>query len=213
MTPTDADLAAREAIVELGARLSATGLAPGRSGNLSVRLGERIVLTPGGSRLGALDSGELSIVGPDGAQLGGLTPTKEAALHLGMYRARPSAGAIVHLHSPHAVAVACLAGLDPEDALPPLTAYQLMQIGRLPLLPFFPPGSADLAAAVEARAATDRAMLLANHGLLAADVTLDAAAAVAEEIEATSRLFLLVRGADVSPIAPGLVERLSRGAD
>lgn len=210
------EAAVRDEIVALGARLAALGLAPGRSGNLSVRLDDAVLLTPTGTRLGGLVADELSLLSVAGEHLDGPPATKEAPLHLGIYRARPTATAVVHLHSPHAVAVACLAGLDPANAIPPLTAYQLMQIGRLPRVPFFPPGSVELADAVEAAAVAHHAMLLANHGLLATDRGLDGAAAVAEEIEATARLFLLLRGAEISPVPAewvGTLERRSRDAE
>ncbi len=202
------ETAARSAIVAAGRRFGRLGLAPGRSGNLSIRLGERVLMTPTGSRLDELEPAGLSVVGLDGGLLEGPRPTKEAALHLGIYRARTDAAAIVHLHSPHAVAASCLADLDPADAFPPITAYYLMQVGRQPLLPFFPPGSPDLAVAVEAAAGDARAILLANHGLLAAGGTLDDAAVVAEEIEATARLVLLLRGAPVSLVPDAWVDRL-----
>ena len=57
-----------------------------------------------------------------------------------MYEARKSCGAIVHLHSTHSVAVSCLADIDPDDVLPPITAYFVMRVGKLKLLPYFPPG-------------------------------------------------------------------------
>jgi ribulose-5-phosphate 4-epimerase/fuculose-1-phosphate aldolase len=201
---------ARAAIVEAGRHLDRLGLAPGRSGNLSVRLSERVVLTGTNQRLGKLDAEALPVVDLDGTVLTGPNPTKEAALHLGMYRARPDAAAIVHLHSPYAAAASCLADLDPADAFPPVTAYYLMQVGRMPLVPFHPPGSPDLAVAVETLAADVRAMLLANHGLLAADASLDAAVVMAEEIESTARLVLLLRGAPVSLVPDEWVERLRR---
>ena len=78
----------------------------------------------------------------------GDAPTKEAFLHQCMYCARESSGAVVHLHSTHAVAVSILDGLDPDDVLPPLTAYYVMRVGRLPMAPYFPPGDAALAEAV-----------------------------------------------------------------
>ena len=201
---------ARDAIVEAGRHLDRLGLAPGRSGNVSVRLGEQVLLTGTNQRLGALQAESLALVGLDGAQVSGPTPTKEAALHLGIYRARPDATAIVHLHSPYAVAASCLADLDADDAFPPITAYYLMQVGRMPLVPFHPPGSTELAAAVESLAGDARALLLANHGLLAADALLDAALLMAEEIEATARLVLLLRGAAVSLVPDELVEQLRR---
>ena len=77
---------------------------------------------------------------------------------------RPDARAIVHLHSTHSVAVSCLAGIDADDVLPPLTAYYVMRVGKLPLIPYFPPGDERLAAAVRQVAARHPAVLLANHG-------------------------------------------------
>ena len=200
----------REAIVEAGRHLDRLGLTPGRSGNLSVRRGDQVVMTGTNQRLGSLDSDTLAVVDLAGDRLEGPQPTKEAGLHLGIYRARPDAAAIVHLHSPYATAASCLADLDPLDAFPPLTAYYLMQVGRMPLVTFHPPGSPDLAADVERLAAGARALLLANHGLLAADASLDAAIAMAEEIESTARLLLQVRGAQVSPVPDEWVERLRR---
>ncbi len=174
---------ARTSIVAAGRHLDRLGLAPGRSGNLSIRLGGRVLLTGTNQRLGALDAESLPLVALDGTHVSGPTPTKEASLHLGIYRARVDATAIVHLHSPYAAAASCLADLDPDDAFPPVTAYYLMQAGRMPLVPFHAPGSPDLAVAVESLAKDARAMLLANHGLLAADAGLEAALVMAEEIE------------------------------
>lgn len=205
-----AEAAIRHAIVDAGRHLDGLGLAPGRSGNVSVRNGGRVVLTGTNQRLGALRADDLAVVDLDGTLMEGPKPTKEAGLHLGIYRARPEAAAIVHLHSPYAAAASCLADLDPVDAFPPLTAYYLMQVGRMPLVPFHPPGSPDLAADVERLAVHAPALLLANHGLLAADASLDAALAMAEEIESTARLVLLLRGAPVSPVPDEWVERLRR---
>jgi ribulose-5-phosphate 4-epimerase/fuculose-1-phosphate aldolase len=192
VTAPEADADVRAAIVRTGRLLHELGLAPGRSGNLSVRVDGGIVVTPTDRRLGDLDPDELATVALDGSHDGRSRPSKETPLHLAVYRSRPRSRAIVHLHSTHAVAVSCLADLDPERAIPPMTAYFLMRIGRVPLLPFYPPGSADLATAVGERAARHRALLLANHGTIVADVSLDAAATAAEELEEAARLFLLV---------------------
>ncbi|MCU1442547.1 MAG: class aldolase/adducin family protein, partial [Cryobacterium sp.] len=93
--------------------------------------------------LGTVDAGELSLIDEKGRHLDGLPPSKEAFLHAAILRSRPGSAAVVHTHSTHSVAVSCLAGLDPSDALPPLTAYFALRVGRLPLLPYYAPG--DLA--------------------------------------------------------------------
>lgn len=103
-------------------------------------------------------------------------------------------GAVVHLHSTHAVAVSCLAGVDPRDALPPLTAYYALRVGTLPLLPYHAPGDDRLGPLAETMAATHHALLLANHGPVIAGRDLAAAADAIEELEATARVFLLLQG-------------------
>ena len=204
------DTAIREALCALGRSLFERGLTHGSTGNLSVRVDEGVLLTPTGASLGALDPARLSRVGLDGRHCGGDSPTKEAALHLAMYRARPAAHAVVHLHSTHSVAVSVLADTDPADALPPLTAYYAMRIGTLPLAPYFPPGDPALAAAVGALAARHHAVLLANHGPVVAGASLAAAADAIEELEATARLALLLRGEKVRTLTREEVAELAR---
>jgi ribulose-5-phosphate 4-epimerase/fuculose-1-phosphate aldolase len=184
----------RESLVIHGRSLYERGLSPGRSGNLSARLDDGLLVTPTGSCLGRLEPEQISRVDGVGRHLTGDPPSKEAFLHLAMYRERPEAGAVVHLHSTHAVAVACRDDVDREDALPPLTAYFVMKVGRLPLVPYHRPGDRSLAEAVATRARDHRAVLLANHGPVVSGRTLDAAVAAAEELEETARLFFLLEG-------------------
>ena len=184
----------RDEIVETGRMLYARGLSPGTSGNLSARADGGFLMTPTNSSLGALDPSRLSRLDAGGNHLDGDPPTKEVWLHLAMYAERPEAQAIVHLHSTHAVAVACLEGVDEDDVLPPLTPYYVMRVGRLPLGPYGRPGDASLSQAVRERARTSHAVLLANHGPIVAAPTLAQAAAAAEEIEETAKLVLLTHG-------------------
>ena len=129
----------------------------------------------------------------NGKLLSGDAPTKEVFLHLAMYDQRPNNGAVVHLHSTHSVAVSCLADVNPEDVLPPVTAYYVMRVGSLPLVPYYPPGDPSLAEAVAKLAGKHHAVLLANHGPVVAGTSLDAAVGAIEELEETARLFLLLR--------------------
>src|SRR4051794_15282976 len=184
----------RDDIVETGRSLFARGLSPGTSGNISVREGDGFIVTPTNASLGSLDAARLSGLGADGRHVDGDPPTKEAWLHLAMYAERPDAQAIVHLHSTYAVAVACLADVDPDDVLPPLTPYYVMRVGRLPLVPYGRPGDESLAGEVRERARSSHALLLANHGPVVAGASLESAASAAEEIEETAKLVLLVRG-------------------
>jgi ribulose-5-phosphate 4-epimerase/fuculose-1-phosphate aldolase len=192
----------REELCALGRSIFDRGLTGGSTGNLSVRLDDGFLMTPTGASLGDLDAARLARLDASGRPLSGAAPTKEAFLHIAMYEERPSARAVVHLHSPHAVAVSCLADVDPADVLPPLTAYYVMRVGRLPLVPFFRPGDRGLADAVRARAATHHAVLLANHGPVVAGGSLRAAADAVEELEATARLHLLLRGQRTRLLTP-----------
>ncbi len=194
------DTAARDALVERARSLYDRGYAHGSSGNLSVRIGDAILITPTGSSLGRLDPQRLAKVAADGTPLAGDPPSKEAFLHLAMYAARPAARAIVHLHCTCAVAVSCLAHIDAANVLPPLTAYHVMRVGTLPLIPYFRPGDRALAAAVGAHAAKHRAVLLANHGPVVSGQSLDEAVDAAEELEQTAKLSLLLHGHATRPL-------------
>src|SRR5581483_11647 len=125
-----------------------------------------------------------------------------------MYGARRSAGAVVHLHSTHSVAVSVLDGIDPDDALPPITAYYVMRVGRLKLLPYFPPGDPTLADAVGAVAAKHSSVLLANHGPVVAGTSLEAAINAVEELEETAKLYLLLHGRRARYLTPEQVAAL-----
>lgn len=193
--------ALRERMCELGQSIFERGLTAGSSGNLSARLRDGgFLLTPTSSCLGELDPARLSRLDAEGRHLSGDPPSKEAFLHKGLYDARPRAGAVVHLHSTHAVAVSCLRGLDAADCIPPLTPYFVMKIGRLPLVPYHRPGDPALGEAVGALAGKHAAVLLANHGPVVSGADLDSACHAAEELEETARLFLLLRGHDVRPL-------------
>ena len=115
-------------------------------------------------------------------------------MHQAMYGERPESGAIVHLHSTHSVAVSCLPEIDPHNCIPPLTAYYVMRVGKLPLVPYHIPGDPTLGDAVKGLAGEHSAVLLANHGPIVAGKSLEAAVYATEELEETARLFMLLRG-------------------
>ncbi|WP_258021164.1 class II aldolase/adducin family protein, partial [Streptomyces anatolicus] len=189
--------AARAAVIATARALAARGLVHGRTGNVSLRTGDgTLLITPTGADLAAVEAPDLSVVDTAGTHLHGPPPSKEAFLHAAVLRARPDARAVVHTHSPHAAALSCLEGLDPEDALPALTAYFALRVGRLPLLPYAAPGDMRLAELAADKARTDAALLLRHHGPLVAAPGLDAALEAVEELEQTARIFLLLRGTD-----------------
>lgn len=187
------ETATRDKIAYMAKSLFDRGLTFGSSGNISVRLDDGWLMTPTGSTMGAIDPARISRLDDGGHHIGGDKPTKESFLHLAMYEERPKAQAIVHLHATHSVAVSCLHDIDPANVLPPITAYYVMKIGTLPLVPYFPPGDLDLARAVREMASRHHAVLLANHGPVVAGKTLEDAVFATEELEETAKLFLMLQ--------------------
>ena len=186
------------------------GLTPGSSGNISARVDDGWLMTPTNCCLGRLDPANISRVDAKGNLVAGGKPTKEAFLHLSVYEQRPSAGAIVHLHSTHSVAVSCLSDTDPNQPIPPITAYYVMKIGNLVLLPYYPPGDMTLANAVRQVAGKHHAILLANHGPVVAGTDLESAVYAIEELEETAKLYLMLRGNRLKILSPAQVAELHR---
>ena len=194
----------------LGKSMFDRGLTVGSSGNLSVRTGDGWLMTPTNACLGRLDPATLSKVDAQGNPLSGDKPTKESFLHLSVYEKRPTAGAIVHLHSTHSVAVSCLADTDPKQPIPPITPYYVMKIGNLVLLPYYAPGDMTLANAVKEVAGKHHAILLANHGPVVAGKDLESAVYATEELEETAKLYLMLRGNRLRILSPEQVAELQR---
>lgn len=185
----------REEICRFGRSLFERGLTPGSSGNISVRLEDGgWLVTPTNASLGFLDPARLSRLSAAGQLIFGDKPTKEMPLHSALYESRTSARAIVHLHSTHAVALSMLPEIDPRAVLPPLTPYYLMRAGQTAMLPYYRPGDPEVAGAIRGLAGRYSSVLLANHGPVVAGDTLDAAVFAMEELEETSKLYLLLRG-------------------
>jgi 3-dehydro-4-phosphotetronate decarboxylase len=186
----------REEICRTARSLFDRGLTHGSTGNISARLEDGWLLTPTGSSLGMLDPARLSKLDWQGRLLSGDAPSKENFLHLAMYeeRAQANTGAVIHLHSTHSVAVSVLEDVDSQDVLPPITAYYVMRVGSLPLVPYFAPGDLRLADAVRRFAGKHHALLLANHGPVVAGSSLSAACDATEELEETAKLFLMLQG-------------------
>lgn len=213
MRPERAD-DAREALVRAGAELAAAGLSPGTSGNISIRDGDRVYMSPTGVPLGSLHAHELAVLDLDApvssasfdaratsadigapassAHIDGPAPSKEFPLHRAFYRRERSVTAVVHLHSPHAAAYSCLAPWSERSAIPPVTPYFVMRAGQTPLIPYAAPGSVEQADALESLAFPFRSALLANHGPIVAGATMEQAVGAAVEVEEVTRILLLL---------------------
>ena len=185
----------REQICAFSRSLFERGLTAGSSGNISLRLPDGgWLMTPTNASLGFLDPARLSRLDAQGKLLSGDAPSKEIPLHRALYETRSKAGAIVHLHSVHSVAVSMLPEIDAADVLPPLTAYYVMRVGATALLPYYRPGDPAVAGAIRGLAGRYSSVLLANHGPVVAGATLEAAMFATEELEETARLYLMLRG-------------------
>ncbi len=199
----------RELLVTLAASLFNRGYAVGSAGNISVRLADGFLITPTNSSLGRLQAERLARLDVGFNHVTGDPPSKEVFMHRAMYRARPDAQAVVHLHSTMATAVACLGDVDASAPIPALTPYFVMRVGRsLPVVPYYRPGDAAMEPAIHAAALGARAMLLANHGPVVSGPSLTDAVAAAEELEEAAKLFLLLRGQAVRALSTAQVDDL-----
>lgn len=198
----------REDIARCGRSIFTRGLTAGSSGNISARLDDGWLLTPTNSCLGDLDPAAIAKLDWSGRHMGGSKPSKESFLHQAFYEERPSAGAVVHLHSTHAAAVSCMGGLECQDCLPPLTPYFVMKIGRLPLIPYHRPGDPALGGAIRGVARKHCAALLANHGPVVSGPSVEAAIYASEELEETAKLFLLLQGCATHPLDQAQIAEL-----
>jgi 3-dehydro-4-phosphotetronate decarboxylase len=200
----------RDLLVELAASLFARGFSVGSAGNISARLSDGgYLITPTNSSLGRLDPARLSRLDTDFRHIDGDKPSKEVLMHRAFYRARGDSGAVVHLHSTLATAVACLPDVDRDNPIPPLTPYFVMRIGRrMPIVRYFRPGDAAMEPAIHDAAIDARAVLLANHGPVVSGKTLTDAVAAAEELEEAAKLYLMLRHASPRLLTAGQVDDL-----
>ncbi|QIE42292.1 3-oxo-tetronate 4-phosphate decarboxylase [Meridianimarinicoccus aquatilis] len=185
----------RELICTLAKSMFDRGLTGGSTGNISARTQDGgLLVSPTGSSFGRLDPGRLSRFDAQGLHVDGDAPTKEMPLHTAFYDTRSAAGAVVHLHSCHSVALSMLPDVDPDNFLPPLTPYAIMKLGRVKLLPVFLPGDPAMGEAVRGLAGKRSAVMLANHGPVVAGKDVEAASNAIEELEETAKLAMLTHG-------------------
>jgi 3-dehydro-4-phosphotetronate decarboxylase len=203
----------RHLLVELAASLFTRGFSVGSAGNISVKLpgesGGGYLITPTNSSLGRLDAARLSLLDAEFRHVGGDRPSKEVFMHRAFYRASTEVGAVVHLHSTQATAVACLPDVDRDNPIPPLTPYFVMRVGRrMPIVEYYRPGDPAMEPAIHAAARDARAVLLANHGPVVSGKTLIDAVYAAEELEEAAKLYLMLRHAAPRLLTPPQVEEL-----
>lgn len=205
----------REDICLLAKSMFDRGLTGGSSGNISARLPDGgLLMTPTGSCFGRLDPARLSHFDEAMNLIGGDAPTKEMSLHAAFYETRPQqTGAVVHLHSCHSVALSILPDVDPDDMLPAITAYGVMKLGKVALLPYFMPGDPAMGGAIRGLAGKRSAVVLAHHGPVVAGRDIEAACYAMEELEETAKLTLMTRGMSPTLLSETQIQGLVRKFD
>lgn len=202
----------REQICLLAKSLFDRGYTHGSTGNISARTADGgLLVSPTGTSFGRLDPGQLSRFGVDGQHIAGHAPTKELPLHSAFYDTRSTAGAVVHLHSCHSVALSLLPDANEDNFLPALTPYAIMKLGKVKLLPFFLPGDPEMGNAVRGLAGKRTAVMLANHGPVVAGKDVEAACTAIEELEETARLAMMTRGQQVSALTEDQIAAVVTG--
>jgi L-fuculose-phosphate aldolase len=189
--PLRRESAIKEAIVAASRKMQSLGLSPGRSGNISVRWKDGMLITASGIRPDDLEA-SVDVVFTDGDGKwapGSKAPSSEWRFHKAIYEVRPGAGAVVHCHSRFATALACA-------RLPiPAFHYMVAKAGGadIPLAPYATFGTPELAAHAAAALASRNACLLANHGQIATGASLEDALELAEEVEALAAQYIAAR--------------------
>ena len=187
----------REQICLLAKSMFDRGLTGGSTGNISARTDDGgLLVSPTGTSFGRLDPARLSRFDSQGIHTDGDQPTKEMPLHSAFYDTRSTAGAVIHLHSCHSVALSMTPDVNEDNFLPPMTPYSIMKLGKVKLLPFFLPGDPAMGDAVRGLAGKRSAVMLANHGPVVAGKDVEAACNAIEELEDTARLAMLLRGVE-----------------
>jgi len=198
----------RDEIARLSKSLFDRGFSVGSAGNISAAVEDGILMTPTNSCLGFLDPARISKLDRDGRHISGDKPSKEVFLHRAFYETRPQTGAVVHLHSTFATALSCLADIDPDDCVPPITPYVVMRVGQVKLLPYVKPGDKSMGDMIRELGGRYAAVLLANHGPVVTGKDIASAVYAVEELEETAKLLVLLRDAPKRMLSPENVTEL-----
>lgn len=207
MTAQTEEARLREEICEVGASLHARGYTTGTAGNISARLSDGWLITPTDACLGKLDPARLAKVSAANEWLSGDKPSKTLALHRGIYQRNARARCVLHTHSTHLVALTLAGVAAPDAVLPPITPYQVMKIGRVPLIAYARPGAPTVAEQVAAIAGEVRGVLLERLGPVVWADSVTRASHALEELEETARLWLMLTPRPAA-LTPAQVEEL-----
>jgi L-fuculose-phosphate aldolase len=183
------ELRLRKLVIETALAMSRSGLSPGRSGNVSARFADGMLITPTGLAYEEIGPNDIVLVAGDGSVPGKQKlPSSEWQFHLAIYRARPDIGAVVHTHSLHAVVLACAGRSIPAFH------YMVAVAGNtdIPVIPYATFGSDKLANNVASGLVDRQACLVAHHGAIAIAETLPQALELAHEVEVLAEQYTKV---------------------
>ena len=193
MTRTDA----KREVLRIAQALDQAGMMPSKSGNVSVRDAKGFIITPAGLPYARTTVADLVTTGLDGSPLGRTKhrSSSEWRLHAAIYAARPDVAAVVHTHSPRATALSCA-----RKGIPPLHYMVLLAGGPIACADHATAGTQALAENALRALTGRRAVLLANHGVVAVGATLAAAHALALEVENLAGQYLDLLAAGLKPV-------------
>ncbi len=186
---TECDL--RKEICVIGQSLYERGYTVGSAGNISVRLDDGWLITPTDACLGRLTPYEISKVNLEGVWVSGSKPSKTLELHRKIYDKNPSANSVIHTHSTYLVALTLTGVWSENTIIPPVTPYQVMKVGRIPLIKYRRPGSPEVAAEIALLANTVRGVMLERLGPVIWESSISRASLALEELEETAKLWHL----------------------
>jgi L-fuculose-phosphate aldolase len=193
MSPQPVSL--RQQVIDTCLEMNALGINQGTSGNVSVRHGDHILITPSGVPYRSLTESlivQLDMDGnvqPVGSDTSGVKPSSEWRMHLDLYRSRPEVGGVVHTHSIYATALATL-----HQGIPPFHYMVAMAGGRdIRCSRYATFGTKELSDHMLVAMADRKACLLGNHGVIATGPNLPKALALADEVETLSHQYAIAR--------------------
>ena len=193
---SDIRIELRHEIVAVSRALDGAGLMPNKSGNVSCRVPGGFLITPSGVPYGQLDAGQVVELTADGnAVESGLRPSSEWRMHGAIYAQRPEVAAVVHTHSPRATALSCA-----RLGIPAFHYMIALAGGSIRCMPYATFGTEELAGNAVCGLDGRRAVLLANHGVVAVGASLREAHSVAFEVENLALQYLELRAAGLEPV-------------
>ena len=199
----------REEICIVGKSLYDRGYTVGSAGNISARLEDGWLITPTDACLGRLKPQEIAKVSKDGTWVSGSKPSKTLELHRQVYDRNPEVNGVVHTHSTSLVALTLAGVWNNDDILPPLTPYQVMKVGHIPLIAYQRPGSPDVAVQVAKLANTVRGVMLERLGPVVWESSVSKASFALEELEETAKLWMM-SNPKPAPLGEESIEDLRR---